>query len=135
MSVESILTRQLNIRFIDARALCTEAKLSLGVEGYHSEDQEGPLINEAIRLFTERPAHVKAAMTRLRSDLDAIKNPPRRSHSGCSDYSQRSSSDGASVAGSDDYVLTASSEDPSSSTNKKRGSRTTMSTMWPVRRR
>ena len=132
MSVESYLTRQLNIRFIDARALCNDAKLSLGVQGYHSEDQQAPLIDEAVRLFQQRPEHVKATMTRLRCELDTIKNPPSRSQSGRSDDSQRSSSsDYASAA---DVNHDDTDEDNTwAPDSKKRGSRT--KSLWLARRR
>ena len=133
MSVESHLTRQLNIRFIDARELCTEAKLSLGIEGYHCEDQEELLIEMAVRIFTQRPPHVRAAMAHLRYDLDTIKNPPRRSHSGCSEYSRRSSpSDCASVCASVDLILDAHRDDifvP------KVASKSRKLSLWAVRRR
>ena len=33
MTIESILTRELELRFIDARALATEARVSLGIHG------------------------------------------------------------------------------------------------------
>ena len=54
MSVESTLTRELDIRFIDARVLTTEAKLNLGIEGYPSLEQTSELIAEATRIFEER---------------------------------------------------------------------------------
>jgi hypothetical protein len=75
MPVEAYLTRQLHIRFIDARTLCTEAKVSLGVEGYPTDDQEGMLIQEAIQIFARHPNETKAAMRRLKSDLDAVTSP------------------------------------------------------------
>ena len=39
LSVESLLTRELNLRFIDARMLVTEARITLGIEGYPDRDQ------------------------------------------------------------------------------------------------
>lgn len=76
MPVEANLTRQLNIRFIDARTLCTEAKVSLGVEGHPADDQEVMLIQEATQIFARRPNEAKTAMRRLKSDLDAVTRNP-----------------------------------------------------------
>ena len=75
MTIEAILTRKLNIRFIDARAFVTEAKLNLGVEGYPASSQEELLIAEAINIFENRPEDVRKVMHILKSDLDAIKIP------------------------------------------------------------
>ena len=76
MSVESIITRELDIRFIDARSLTTEAKLNLGIEGYVANDeQRDALVAEATRIFQEeRPTGQKAAMKVLNSRLNAIKS-------------------------------------------------------------
>jgi hypothetical protein len=75
MPIESTLTRELEIRFIDARAIATEAKLNLGIEGYPGCDQEDLLIGEAIAIFHSRPGDVKNVMRRLKSDLEAVKKP------------------------------------------------------------
>jgi hypothetical protein len=75
MPIESTLTRELEIRFIDARAIATEAKLNLGIEGYPGCDQEDLLLGEAIAIFHSRPGDVKNVMRRLKSDLDAVKKP------------------------------------------------------------
>jgi hypothetical protein len=75
MPVEAYLTRQLSIRFIDARTLCTEARVSLGVEGYPTDDQEVMLIQEAIKIFARRPNETKTAMRSLKSNLDAVTSP------------------------------------------------------------
>lgn len=91
MTVESILTRQLNIRFIDARSLCNEAKLNLGIEGYYEEGQEDELIHEAIQIFSKRPTELKQTMRQLKCDLDAVKIPK-------GSMSNRSTSDEISVS-------------------------------------
>jgi hypothetical protein len=80
MSVESFLSRELNVRFIDARMFVTEAKLALGVEGYYGEEQEAGLIKEAMRIFEKLPLEEKVAMRRLRKSLDFVK---RRSNWDC----------------------------------------------------
>ena len=52
-AIESFLTREFEIRFIDARVLATEARLNLGIKGYVAKDQEQAVIDEAIRIFDE----------------------------------------------------------------------------------
>ena len=52
-AIESFLTREFEIRFIDARVLATEARLNLGIKGYIAKDQEQAVIDEAIRIFDE----------------------------------------------------------------------------------
>jgi hypothetical protein len=73
MSLEATLTRELNIRFIDARAFATEAKIQLGVEGYPTKAQEEALIAEAMYIFYVRPKEVRDSLVVLKSDLDAVK--------------------------------------------------------------
>jgi hypothetical protein len=111
MTVESILTRELDIRFIDARKIVTEAKISLGMHGYPSKDQESELREEAIKIFQQRPEEAQTTMRRLSADLDAIKIP-----AGYYD-SEDISSCGSFVS------------DEVSSKGPK------MSKMWPMRRR
>ena len=74
MSVESTLTRELDIRFIDARSIATEAKLNLGIDGYYGEEQRVAIVDEALRIFNEeRPTSQKATMKVLNLKLSAIK--------------------------------------------------------------
>jgi hypothetical protein len=75
MTIEATLTRELNIRFIDARALATEAKLNLGVQGYPSQQQDEELIGEAMSIFLQRPREARMELCNLKSDLDAVKIP------------------------------------------------------------
>lgn len=75
MTVESLLTRKLEIRFIDARNIVTEAKVSLGIHGYPSKDEEREVREEAIKIFRQRPEETQTAMIRLSADLEAIKIP------------------------------------------------------------
>jgi hypothetical protein len=89
MTVESFLTRELQVRFIDARTLATEAKLNLGVHGYPSEDQKQGIIKEAVYIFQQRPEQVQATMKRLSTSLDAVKTP--RNGKGSSDMDADSS--------------------------------------------
>ena len=74
MTIEAALTRTLEIRFIDARAIANEAKLNLGISGYPSRDQQAMLVEEAIRIFEQWPDQLKEDMRRLRDHLDACKN-------------------------------------------------------------
>jgi hypothetical protein len=75
MSVESYLTRELDIRFIDARNIVTQAKVSLGIQGYHSKDQLKELTLESMQLFAIRPEAQKTSMRRMSSDLESVKIP------------------------------------------------------------
>ena len=72
-TVEGVLTRELEIRFIDARALCNEAKLGLGFVGYPSPEQEVLLVEEAKMLFQARPEETQRAMITLKSNLVTVK--------------------------------------------------------------
>jgi hypothetical protein len=51
MSVESYLTRELDIRFIDARSIVNEAKVGLGIVGYPLKEQDKLLKQEAIKIY------------------------------------------------------------------------------------
>ena len=75
MTIESILTRELELRFIDARALATEARVSLGIQGYPTQEQEQQVIAEAVSIFERRPTETRRAMQSLKYDLDAVKIP------------------------------------------------------------
>ena len=75
MSVESFLTRKLDIRFIDARSIVNEAKVGLGIHGYPTKDQEVSIRKEACRIFCERSEANKDTMRRLSASLEAIKIP------------------------------------------------------------
>jgi hypothetical protein len=75
MTVESFLTRVLDIRFIDARSIVSEARISLGIQGYPSKEQEQELTTQALKIFQDRPDDAKAAMQRLKANLDAVKMP------------------------------------------------------------
>ena len=76
MTIESILTRQLDITFLDARGLCTEAKLNLGILSYPATSQMDSILQEAIRIFRQvRSVEERAAMKRQKGALDAIRIP------------------------------------------------------------
>jgi hypothetical protein len=69
MSVESYLTRELGIRFIDARKLATEARVALSSHGYLNKLQEGSVIDEAMRAFNNQPTQAKDGLRQLSKDL------------------------------------------------------------------
>ena len=74
MSIEQLLTRELDIRFIDARELVNEAKLSLGIVGYPSKEQLQRLQEQSVSLFDRLPENQKSAMRRRNGELTAIKS-------------------------------------------------------------
>ena len=72
-SVESFLTRALDVRFVDARSMVTEARLGLGIDGYPTQDQLCELREEALRIFHSKTEHDRRSMLRQNSDLEAAK--------------------------------------------------------------
>ena len=134
MSVESIITRELDIRFIDARSLTTEAKLNLGIEGYVANDeQRDALVAEATRIFQEeRPTGQKAAMKVLNSRLNAIKSSSDHS----SAFSCASSSSAAPFDGeSGEFSIDSTSTTGASSGIRKKKSIKMAKSIFSLRRR
>ena len=82
MTVESTLCRALNIRFIDARGLVTEAKLNMGIIGYYDETLHDQLLDEARRLYEELDEDRRVQLGVLKSELDGIKIQRNSSRSG-----------------------------------------------------
>jgi hypothetical protein len=89
-SIESFLANELNIRFLDAIHIVSEAKIILGIPvgGYLTEDGEGELKEKAIKIFHQKSELSQARMgrpsssaavamrKRLRTDfLEAFRNP------------------------------------------------------------
>jgi hypothetical protein len=74
MSVEAYLTRELDIRFIDARSMVNEAKISLGIQGYPTLKQNIQVQREAIKIFEEHPVNAKRGMRRRKVDLEIVKS-------------------------------------------------------------
>lgn len=68
MSIASVLTRKLDIRFIDARVLYNEARVSLGIEGYPSEEEERLVLEESFKIFGEWSSDRKMDLKRLHTD-------------------------------------------------------------------
>ena len=74
MPMESILSRQLDITFLHARELVTEARLQLGIEGYPDSGQVANIVEEAIIIFEHRTSpELQAEMRETKSRLDAVK--------------------------------------------------------------
>lgn len=73
--IEATLSRELNIRFIDARELGSQAKLNLGIIGYAADQgTKDLLIQESIRIFRlDRTASTKAIMRKRNEDLETLK--------------------------------------------------------------
>jgi hypothetical protein len=122
MTVEAVLTRELEIRFIDARALCNEAKLGLGVVGYPGPEEEVLLVEEAKKIFRARPEETKCAMMTLKSSLDGVKITK-----GSMSSRRSPSCDGTEDSEFLSSDLTISSKKSSSSRKFKLS--------WPLRRR
>jgi hypothetical protein len=74
MSVEAYLTRELDIRFIDARSMVNEAKISLGIQGYPTLKENMQVQREAIKIFEEHSVSAKRRMRRRKVDLERVKS-------------------------------------------------------------
>lgn len=91
LTVEALLTRQLGIRFIDARALATEAKLEFDVKGYPSQEMKLKIVEYAVNKFqNEMPQEQQATLRRVSSSLNTAKDECRRSISSASSLSSSS---------------------------------------------
>jgi len=74
MSVEAYLTRALEIRFIDARDLANEAKMTLGIVGYPTKNQQRHLLRAAVEIFNSRSESDRQAMRQTSSEFETIKS-------------------------------------------------------------
>jgi hypothetical protein len=126
MTVEAVLTRELQIRFIDARALCNEAKLGLGVVGYPSAEQEVVLVEEAKMIFRARPEETQRAMITLKSNFDDVRKIPKK---GSTMSSRRSPSCDGTEEGSDEF------RSPDIMISAKASSSSRKFKLWPLVRR
>ena len=134
--VESKLSRELGIGFIDARTIVTEAKLDVGNEGYYSDNQKMLILQESLNIFQRTPNTHKIAMKELQSRLTAIKN---KNSSGSGSTTSSSNTEFASTTtsvGRDDTFRSTSSSSSSkrsSSTSSASGRYGTTFRLWPVR--
>lgn len=71
MSLESKVTQEFNIKFMDARELVTEARLNLNIHSYPNSDQKQLILDEARRLYHSIPETKKVGMSRDKQTLDA----------------------------------------------------------------
>jgi hypothetical protein len=119
-SIESYLTRHFDIRFIDARNIVLEAKISLGIHGYHRKDQEGLLRNTAIQIFQHQTPESKHQMMNLKYNLDRIRYPSSGGGVSSSSSEQRSSattpsSSAGGESSSSDVIISSSDHGTGSS--------------------
>jgi hypothetical protein len=73
MTVEHELTRELDIRFIDARSIVNEAKLILSIHGYTTKEEDVNIRQVALHIFDQCPESSKRTMRSLSADLEAAK--------------------------------------------------------------
>ena len=105
MGVESKISRALDIRFIDARAIATEAKLSLGIEGYHESSRDDDIIQAAMKMYNENYTQDhKNRMSIQHQHLERIKERQRGS---CSSSGSRRGSTSSSIISHDDEDCTS----------------------------
>jgi len=71
--VESLLARELALRFIDARNLASEARLGLGIEGYPTKEQSNLIFEEAVRIFQSKSDREQNQLQQMNWELEAIK--------------------------------------------------------------
>lgn len=91
-SVESYLTRELDLRFIDARNLATEARRNLGIVGYPSRSQARQVRQEALHIYHSKTLSERRSLQQMNLALVNIKGDTQ-STAGCS---ETDSSDGDS---------------------------------------
>ena len=117
MSIEASLTRDLHIRFIDARAITNEARIRCGIEGYPTREQQSIIQAEAIKIFQEKPETEKDMLRRMNYNLELIKS----NHSGHSNGSSSKPTRRTTVGGSETQDESESSSSDSASTHSRKG--------------
>ena len=70
MSIESTLSRELNISFLDARRLAADARVGLGIEGYSSKDQEEDILAESMALFYQSSSEKRRSLRASKTTLE-----------------------------------------------------------------
>ena len=91
MTIEATLTRKLNISFLGARSLATEAKLQLGVHGYPSKEMQCRLVHLAEEIFHTKSNDIQQGMLRDRAIIDMAIEINKSSLSSSSRHSLSSS--------------------------------------------
>ncbi len=67
------MSRDLDLRFIDARDIAAEARIVLGIQGYPSKDQAPLILDEAIRIFHSKSDKEQHHLRQMNWELEAIK--------------------------------------------------------------
>ena len=74
MSVEAELSRILDIRFAEAKSLVIEAKVKLGIKGYHKDSMEEAVLAEALDVFhNQLSVEQREKMRKMKRKLNAFK--------------------------------------------------------------
>ena len=73
-TVESTITEELNIHFLDARKLATQARLDLGIKGYPSKAQMIDIIQRCMEIFHHQSDETKQEQKSYKQDFDTIKD-------------------------------------------------------------
>eukprot|EP00934_Nitzschia_sp_Nitz4_P001142 Nitzschia sp. Nitz4//scaffold186_size43309//5543//5875//NITZ4_007315-RA/size43309-processed-gene-0.35-mRNA-1//-1//CDS//3329539752//1142//frame0 len=73
-SIESMITRELDVRFIDAHVIVNEAKISLGLEGYPKQQDIERIHAESVRLFFTKTKDERESLRRMHWDLESVKS-------------------------------------------------------------
>jgi hypothetical protein len=73
MTVEHELTRELDIRFIDARSIVNDAKVMLSIQGYTSKEDDVKIRHAALHIFDQQPESSKRTMRSMSAGLEAVK--------------------------------------------------------------
>lgn len=72
MSIEASLTRDLNIRFIDAKEITNEARVRCGIQGYPTREQQRVIVSQALKIFEQKSEEEKACLRRMNADMELI---------------------------------------------------------------
>eukprot|EP00934_Nitzschia_sp_Nitz4_P009222 Nitzschia sp. Nitz4//scaffold130_size63480//32556//32927//NITZ4_006250-RA/size63480-processed-gene-0.18-mRNA-1//1//CDS//3329535192//9212//frame0 len=73
MTIESVLCRKLDIRFIDAKRLVNEAKVNLNMGGYVEQGNLNVIQAEAVRLFSQQGSDGQHLMRQAHWELESAK--------------------------------------------------------------
>ena len=71
--VESLLARELDLRFIDARNIAAEARIVLGIEGYPTKEQGILIFEESVRIFQTKSNKEQNLLRQKNWELESVK--------------------------------------------------------------
>jgi hypothetical protein len=120
ITLESTLTREFDIRFIDARSIVNEAKVKMGIFGYPSKGDEPKICREARRLFESQSHADKEAMWRLSANFQAIKDSSSSSFSAVGSSVHQGTSDDSRMSAVGSVSSSSTRSSSSSMGNRKR---------------